>query len=193
MRLCILNRKKKHCVPLFLFKLAQQFINLTLFFLVQLHQASDQPPPIVPRKSLSIAESVSLPNMYVKTPMKAQKAGLFVFTFRYLMLQWFWYLEQQWPKIRKLKYYVNLNLFFSFLPPKKKKQGDSLTQTMTMSQSRTHWTPPMKACSIRSRTLFIHVGTQLMRLHNEKCKRNQESTSQYGVLTAQICNSFQCI
>lgn len=116
------EQKKKHCVPLFLFKLAQQFINLTLFFLVQLHQASDQPPPIVPRKSLSIAESVSLPNMYVKTPMKAQKAGLFVFTFRYLMLQWFWYLEQQWPKIRKLKYYVNFNLFFSFLPPKKKKK-----------------------------------------------------------------------
>lgn len=95
---------------------------------MQLHQTPDQPPPTLPRKSISISESVSLPNMYVKSPMKTQKAGLFVFTFKYLMLQWFltpipWYLEQQWPKIRKLKYYVDFNLFFSFLPPKKKSKG----------------------------------------------------------------------
>lgn len=109
---------------------------------MQLHQASDQPPPIVPRKSLSIAESVSLPNMYVKTPMKAQKAGLFVFTFRYLMLQWFWYLEQQWPKIRKLKYYVNFNLFFSFLPPKKKKSKETLWLRPWLWVNRGHTEPP---------------------------------------------------
>lgn len=122
------EENKKHCVPLFLFKLAQQ---LWHFFLVELHQTPDQPPPILPRKSISIAESVSLPNMYVKSPTKAQKAGLFVFTFKYLMLQWFltpipWYLEQQWPKIRKLKYYVDFNLSFSFLPPKKKKSKETL-------------------------------------------------------------------
>ncbi|KAK9960432.1 hypothetical protein ABG768_008287 [Culter alburnus] len=35
----------------------------------------DQPPPTLPRKSISISESVSLPNMYVKSPMKTQKAA----------------------------------------------------------------------------------------------------------------------
>lgn len=199
------EENKKHCVPLFLFKLAQQ---LWHFFLVELHQTPDQPPPILPRKSISIAESVSLPNMYVKSPTKAQKAGLFVFTFKYLMLQWFltpipWYLEQQWPKIRKLKYYVDFNLSFSFLPPKKKKkQGDPLTQTMTMSQSRMHWSPPMKACSIRSRTLCIHVhkGIQLVFITRgakeiKKVPANMESQQhKYAIVfnVSKYSKSCQC-
>ncbi|XP_067305425.1 protein THEMIS2 isoform X2 [Pseudorasbora parva] len=35
----------------------------------------DQPPPVLPRKNISVADSASLPNMYVRTPINERKSA----------------------------------------------------------------------------------------------------------------------
>nr|XP_021322486.1 protein THEMIS2 isoform X2 [Danio rerio] len=79
-----------------------------------------QPPPLLPRKSISLAESSSMPNMYVKSPRMSHKSGTFTDYIQILVV------------LNKM-----YTLTFSYLPLIKQRR-DFLTRIMTTSLSRTH-------------------------------------------------------